>query len=131
MRALWLFIAVPGLVLPAYAEVKGTFIGPGNYATAKDCKKFAAIEAGGDKNVATAPEVLTVDGIQGWEGGCSFTSIAVTNKGKVWTAKMACIEGPDEGTQIYVFKKLSHGRFKVTTQGQTDIYQRCDDGKGK
>ena len=116
---------------PSRAEVKGTFVGPGTYATADGCEKLAKIAAGGNKNVGTVPETLTVDGFIGWEGACTFRSITEKQAGKVWTAKMDCFEGATEGPESDIFERLPDGTLKVTIMDSSTIMQRCEPDKGK
>jgi hypothetical protein len=115
----------------ALAEVKGTFIGPGTYATKEGCEKLARIAAGGAKNVGTVPEALTVDGFLGWEGACTFRSVTEKVKGRIWSANMDCAEGITDETESDTFEKLPDGAFKVTVMDTSTIYQRCDTAKGK
>lgn len=133
MRATPRLIAAFALtaVTPAHAAVKGTFIGPGTYATAEGCKKLTAIEAGGDKNVGTTPETLTEDGFTSWEGACTFVSVTEKDKGRSWTAHMACAEEAEEGTETDLFEKMDDGKIKVTVMENATILQRCDAEKGK
>ena len=115
----------------AQAEVKGTFIGPGTYATKEGCAKLEKIAAGGNKNVGTVPEVLTVDGFLTWEGICTFRSFTEKEKGRVWSANMDCAEGITEEAESDTFEKLADGSFKVTIMDNATIFQRCDSDKGK
>ncbi len=133
MRSLATLIGGLALVCAtsALAAVKGSFIGPGTYATADGCKKLAAIEAGGDKNVETTPETLTEDGFASWEGACTFASFTEKDKGRSWTAHMACAEESDEGTESDLFEKLDDGKIKVTVMESATVLQRCDAEKGK
>lgn len=110
----------------ARAAVKGTFVGPGTYATEEGCKKLAAIQAGGDKNVGTVPETLTEDGFMSWEGGCTFTSFTEKDKGRIWTANLKCFEGADESKESDVFERLDDRRIKMTVMGNATVLQRCD-----
>lgn len=116
---------------PAHAAVKGTFVGPGTYATEEGCKKLAAIESGGDKNAGTAPETLTEDGFETWEGACTFTSFTEKDKGRSWTARMACAEEALEGTESDLFERLDDGKIRVTVMEKATLLQRCDAEKGK
>jgi hypothetical protein len=110
----------------AHAAVKGTFVGPGIYATEEGCKKLADIEAGGDKNAGTVPETLTEDGFETWEGGCTFTSFTEKEKGRVWTANLKCFESADESQESDVFERLEDGKIKMTVMGNATLLQRCD-----
>ena len=116
---------------PAQAAVKGTFVGPGTYATEDGCKKLAAIAAGGDRNVSTVPETLTEDGFNTWEGACTFTSFTEKDKGHSWMARMACAEEALEGTETDIFERLDDGKIKVTVMESATVLQRCDAEKGK
>jgi hypothetical protein len=115
----------------AHAAVKGTFVGPGTYATEEGCKKRAAIQASGDKNAGTVPETLTEDGFMSWEGGCSFTSFTEKDKGRMWTANLKCFESADESKESDVFERLDDRRIKMTVMGNATLLQRCDAEKGK
>jgi hypothetical protein len=121
-------LAMPSV---AHAEAKGSFIGPGTYATKEGCEKLAKIATGGDRNVGTVPEALTVDGFLGWEGACSFRSVTEKVKGRIWSANMDCAEGITEESQDDTFEKLPDGSFKVTVMDNSTIFQRCDTAKGK
>lgn len=103
--------------------VKATFI-VGTYATAHECKKLRAVEAGGPKNVATAPELLTAEGFHGWENWCSFASIHPAGNGH--SAKMKCGEGPDGWTDTYLFKRRGPDAIDVTIKGKTTRHKRCE-----
>jgi hypothetical protein len=103
--------------------VKAAFI-KGTFATDHECKKLRAVEAGGPKNVATAPELLTSGGFLGWENWCSFVSIKL--QGGSYSAKMSCGEGLQEWTDTYSFKRRADGAFDVTVKGKTERYLRCD-----
>jgi hypothetical protein len=129
--ALTAFACLTVVPFAAHAEVKGSFIGPGTYATEEGCKKLAAIEAGGDKNVGTTPETLTEDGFSSWEGSCTFESITETDKGKRWKAKMQCAEEATEGPESDIFERLPDGKLKVTVMDNATLLQRCDTDKGK
>ena len=119
-------------VAPAVAgDIKGTFIGPGTYATAEGCHKWKAIEAGGDRNAGTVPEVLTQDGFQGWEGACTFSSITEKEPGKMWSAAMDCHEGATGGPESDIFERLADGAIKMTVMGNATTLVRCDAEKGK
>jgi hypothetical protein len=110
----------------AHAAVKGTFVGPGTYATEEGCKKLAALAAGGDKNVGTVPETLTEDGFETWEGACTFTSFTEKDKGRSWTARMACAEEALEGSEQDLFERMDDGKIKVTVMETATLLQRCD-----
>jgi hypothetical protein len=117
---------------PALAgEVKGTFIGPGVYATPEGCAKWKAVEAGGDRNVETVPDVLSQDGFSGWEGACTFRSIIEMEPGKMWKASMDCHEGATEGPETDIFEKLPDGSLKMTIMDHATTLVRCDADKGK
>lgn len=103
--------------------VKARFI-RGTYATAHECKKLRAVEAGGPKNVATGPELLSSEGISGWENWCAFASIKPD--GDAFVAKMSCGEGPETWTETHRFKRRADGAIDVTVKGKTERYSRCD-----
>ncbi len=113
----------------AKTGVKAAFI-QGTYATDHECKKLRAVEAGGPKNVATAPELLTSGGFLGWENWCSFASIKASpvnrNGGDAFVAKMSCGEGPEIWTDTYKFARRADGAIDVTVKGKTTRYLRCD-----
>lgn len=133
------FIFALCLLMPAVSQnaradeatVKGTFIGPGIYATAEGCQKLSALAAGGDQNVGTVPETLTEDGFEGWEGSCTFTSVTEVEPGKKWKTEMQCAEGPDENEETDIFERLPDGALKVTQDNHVTMFQRCDAAKGK
>lgn len=126
--ALLVFAAIAS---SAAANERAPFIN-GTYVMEGRCEKLKAIEAGGPKNIETMPEILTADGFETWEGGCSFISIKETQKGRRWVAKMACAEAADEGTEIDTFDlDPESGKIKVTVEGKTNEYVRCSEGKGK
>jgi hypothetical protein len=103
------------------ARGKGTFLGPGIYATKDGCKKLAALTAGGDKNVATVPETLTEDGFEGWEGSC-FHLDHRTKKGKKWRALMHCFDDPEVGPESDIFERMPDGRLKVTVMAKPRFF---------
>jgi hypothetical protein len=111
--------------------IKGTFVGPGTYATAEGCKKLKAIAAGTERNVTTVPDTLTEDGFLGWEGGCSFASITEIEKGKKWRALMHCAEGSEEGQESDIFERTPDGKLNVTVMDTVTVFERCDGEKGK
>lgn len=120
------------LVVPMAAAAKesAAFL-VGQYATAEQCEKLRKVEAGGPKNVGTAPEVLDAGGFHGWEGGCEFTKIFEHDPGKSWTAIMLCSEGMSSTPGLYHFAKdETEDRFEVTGPGQDEdgpaAYLRCD-----
>ena len=131
MRLFAALTATAALTCAAHAGGKGSFIGPGTYATQEGCEKLAKIAAGGNKNAGTVPEALTVDGFLGWEGACSFRSVTEKVKGRIWSANMDCAEGITDETESDTFEKLPDGSFKVTVMDNSTIYQRCDTAKGK
>ena len=115
---------------PAAAEaVTANFIS-GTYAMEGRCEKLAKIKAGGDQNVETVPETLTSDGFNSWEGGCSFLSLEEKTKGRVWIAKMACVQEAEEfdETDTFELNPEDHS-IKVTVDGDVSKYIRCDDEK--
>lgn len=127
--ALTLFAVTASAV--AEEEVKGTFIGEGTYATAEGCEKLQALAAGGDRNIETVPETLTMNGFEGWEGGCTFASFTEIEKDKKWQARLHCFDGPDEGPESDIFERLPDGKIKLTVMGNDTILQRCDAEKEK
>jgi hypothetical protein len=136
MRVLVLALAILSangatVAMADVAVVKGTFVGPGTYATAEGCEKLAAIAAGGDRNVGSVPETLTEDGFLGWEGSCTFTSFTEIEKNKKWKALMHCSDGPEEGPESDIFERLPDETLKVSIMDSPTIFQRCDADKGK
>ena len=126
-----LTVDLSALNAPARAAVKGTFIGPGIYATQDGCEKLKALAAGGDKNVGTVPETLTEDGFSSWEGTCTFKSFTEKEKGRMWSAAMDCAEGATEGPESDVFERILDGSIKVTVMNSATTLVRCDTDKGK
>lgn len=122
-----LALAVPSAAL---AKERAAFL-LGQYATPDQCEKLRKVEAGGPKNVGTAPEVLDANGFHGWEGGCEFTKIFEHEPGKSWTALMLCMEGASSTPGLYHFAKdETEDRFEVTGPDQDEdgpaAYLRCD-----
>lgn len=110
--------------------LKATFI-KGTYAMQGRCEAWAAIEAGGDKNVETVPETLTEDGFSAWEGGCGFASIAEKVKGRRWVAEMACGDEAEEYKETDTFDlDPTTGHITVTVDGNKSVFVRCDAAKG-
>ncbi|MGD9667872.1 MAG: hypothetical protein AB7U75_02335 [Hyphomicrobiaceae bacterium] len=130
----FLAIALVLMFAPAGAlgKEKASFI-EGTYATEEGCKKLAAIEEGGPRNVETAPEVLTADGFKGWEGSCEFTKVLEHEPGRVWLGFMVCMEGATIAPQSVVIVRGEGDNLEVGNDGddQPEVYQRCDAGKGK
>lgn len=120
-----------GLAATARADVPGTFVGPGTYATPDGCKKLAAIAAGGFKNVDTVPMTLTTQGLLGWDASCSFRSISEVEPGKKWKAALDCHEGAPAGPESDIFERLADGSIKVTIMGNAMTFVRCDVTEGK
>lgn len=124
--ALALSLAVP---TAAAAKERATFLA-GQYATAEQCQKLRKLEAGGPKNVGTAPELLDAVGFHGWEGGCEFTKVFEHDPAKSWVALMICSEGMSTMPQMYVFTKHeTEDSFEVSHSDADDapeIYNRCD-----
>ena len=131
VRVVLVILVMVAATRVAAAEQKGTFIGPGTYATKEGCAKLEKIAAGGNKNVGTVPDVLTVDGFLSWEGACTFRSFTEKEKGRLWSANMDCAEGITEEAESDTFEKLADGSFKVTIMDTATIFQRCDSDKGK
>lgn len=117
---------------PLYAKERATFL-RGTYATKQDCEKQRAIDAGGPRNVETAPELLDRDGFNSWEGSCEFTKV-LQHDSTTWVGLMVCHEGAAVTPQTYVFQKIE-GRdaFDVAGANQEapDEYVRCDPKKGR
>ena len=126
MRVILLAAVLAILSAPASAAMKGTFIGPGTYATKEGCAKLKVLDAGGDRNVGTVPETLTEDGFLTWEGGCTFRSVTEKEKARLWSAQMDCAEEAEEGTELDVFEKMPDGSIKVTVMGKATTLVRCD-----
>jgi hypothetical protein len=128
--ALAVAFAVP---MAAAAKERAAFLA-GQYATAEQCEKLRKVEAGGPKNVGTAPELLDADGFHGWEGGCEFTKIFEHDPGQTWVALMVCSEDMTVTPATYVFvKDQGADSFEVHQSGDQDgpeIYTRCDARKG-
>lgn len=122
-----LALAVP---VAAHAKERAAFLA-GQYATTAQCEKLRKVEAGGPKNVGTAPELLDAGGFHGWEGGCEFTKIFEHEPGKSWTAIMLCTEGMSSEPGLYHFSKdATEDRFEVTGPDSDEdgpgVYLRCD-----
>lgn len=117
---------------PSLAKERATFL-KGQFATEANCEKLRKIEAGGPRNVETAPELLDASGFHGWEGGCEFTTVFEHDAGTSWVGLMVCFEGPTAAPQTYLFTRSeSDDSFEVTYQGQdqAELYVRCDAQKG-
>ena len=109
-------------------QVKGTFVGPGTYATAEGCAKHATLKAGTERGLNTVPETLTENGFESWEGACSFKSIQETTPGKIWQAEMRCGEGAEEDVpETDTFERLDDGKIKLTVEGTETVLERCAD----
>ncbi len=131
-RSRFAVLMLAGLPAAAVADVQGTFVGPGTYATAEGCKTLNKLAADGFKGGAGAvPATLTMQGFIGLEGTCSFRSITEVEKGKKWTASMDCHEGAPAGPESDVFERLADGSIKVTIMGNDTIFVRCDVTEGK
>lgn len=132
MRCLLILFALILLPVDVLAKEKADFI-QGTFATEEGCKKLAAIEAGGPRTVETAPEVLTEDGFKGWEGACEFTRVFEHEPGRVWLGLMVCSEGAVVAPQSMVFIKGEGETIEVagSDQDEPEVFQRCDEGKGK
>lgn len=113
----------------ASAKERATFLA-GQYATAEQCEKLRKVEAGGPKNVGTAPELLDADGFHGWEHGCGFTRIFEHEPGQSWLTLMICSEGMSMTPATYVFVKDGNAdTFEVheaDDQDGPEVYTRCD-----
>lgn len=127
-------VALALMVLPAslLAKEKASFI-EGTYATVEGCKKLAAIDAGGPRNVETVPEVLSADGFKSWEGACEFTKVFEHEPGRVWLGLLVCSEGSKIAPQSIVIIKTEGGELEVADDDDDEptAYQRCDGDKGK
>ncbi len=116
---------------PSAAEVKAPFV-DGVWATEEGCRKLADLAAGTPRSVDTVPETLTADGYQTWEGGCTFASIEETEKGRAWTVKTSCADGPEEWSDTERLElDDANGRLKVTVDGKTTEFVRCEAEKEK
>ena len=128
-------LIVLALLVPfaAAAKERALFLA-GQYATAAQCKKLRAVEAGGPNNVSTAPEVLDADGFKSWEGRCEFTKVFEHEPGETWLVFMVCSEGMTATQATYVFvKHEGEDVFEVHSSADQDgpeIYRRCDAMKG-
>ena len=115
--------------------LKASFIS-GTYVMEGRCEKLKALEAGGPKNVATVPEMLTAEGFRSWEGSCDFLSIAEIEPGKKWRAEMDCVDGGEEWKETDTFTlDPATGAITVvvedeTAGDETSVFIRCDGGKG-
>ncbi len=130
-RVLLAMIVLAGLSSAAAADVPGTFVGPGTYATAEGCRTLREVAAGTFKGAGALPPTLTTQGFIGLEGTCSFRSITEVEKGRRWKAAMDCHEGAPEGPESDVFERLPDGSIKVTIMGNDTIFVRCDGNEGK
>jgi hypothetical protein len=130
MRPFILMLAVLGSS-PSSAEVKAPFV-DGVWATEEGCRKLAELAAGTPRSVETVPETLTADGYQTWEGGCTFTSIEETERGRTWTVQTSCAEGAEEWSDTErVELDAANGRLEVTVDGKATEFVRCEAEKGK
>lgn len=103
----------------------------GVYAREGQCEKWQAIEAGGPRNIETVTETLTSEGFRSWEGNCDFETITEKEKGKVYEAKMQCIEGAAEWTETNTFVlQPSGGAMTVWIEGEKHEFVRCGGKKG-
>lgn len=128
-----LMVALMFAVPVANAKDRASFL-RGQYATQADCEKLRKIEAGGPRNVETAPELLDPAGIHGWEGECEFTKVFDHDPAKSWVAIMLCTEGLQMTAHSYVFMKNDNeDSFDVApeTAESPDTYIRCDAKKGR
>jgi hypothetical protein len=125
-------LAVAALTARA-ASAAGTAAGfiDGVYAREGQCEKWAAVEAGGPRNIETVTETLSAEGFRSWEGNCDFETITEKEKGKVYEAKMQCIEGPEEWTESNTFiLQPSGGAITVWIEGEKHEFVKCGSGKG-
>ena len=132
MRTLGLALALVASTA-AVAKEKAAFL-TGQYATKEQCEKLRKVEAGGPKNVGTAPELLTADGFKSWEGACEFTKIFEHDPGQSWVAIMVCSEGMTTTPEMYVFTKHENeDSFDVSHADDAEgpeTYTRCESKKG-
>jgi hypothetical protein len=131
VRARFAMLVLAGLPAAAAADVPGTFVGPGTYATAEGCKALREVAAGTFKGDGALPPTLTTQGFIGLEGTCSFRSVTEVEKGNKWKASLDCHEGAPAGPESDVFERLSDGSIKVTIMGNDTIFVRCDEQQGK
>lgn len=124
-------LLLTSLASPVLADVPGTFVGPGTYATAEGCKTLREVAAGTFQGEGALPPTLTTQGFIGLEGTCSFRSITEVETGKKWKAAMDCHEGSPEGPESDLFERLPDGSIKVTIMGNDTIFVRCDEQQGK
>lgn len=110
--------------IAASAETKAEFI-KGTWATRNGCEQQKAIDAGGDRNVGTVPELLSDQGFNSWEGGCAFTSVTEKKPGKLYEAQLACSDGLDEWQETDTFA-LEGATIKVMVDDKTTEFVRCD-----
>lgn len=130
-RVLLAMIVLAALSSVAAADVPGTFVGPGRYATVEGCKTLREVASGTFHGAGALPPTLTTQGFIGLEGTCSFRSITELEKGKSWKAAMNCHEGAPEGTESNLFERLPDGSIKMTIMGNDTIFVRCDEQQGK
>lgn len=103
----------------------------GVYAMEGRCAVWAALEAGGQRNIDTVPETLTADGFKSWEGGCIFESLTEKEKGRLYEGRMHCSEGLDEWTETDTFAVDAAARsITVTVEGKSSRFVKCDSKKG-
>ena len=131
MRRLGTLFALVGLLACGTAvsaeHIKAAFLGSGTYATAGDCARLRAREAGAEKTIANVPELLTAGGFKGHENGCWFLSIRA--KGRSFVARMDCGDGPESWNETVIFKRGTGDSFDGTVKGITTRYLRCDPKK--
>ena len=118
------------LSVAARADVPGTFVGPGTYATVEGCKKLNTIAKSGFKDTGAMPPTLTTQGFIGLEGTCTFRSITEVEPGRKWKASMDCHEGAPAGPESDIFERLPGGSIKVTIRGNDTTFVRCDVTEG-
>lgn len=106
--------------VPAHADVQATFLGKTTYTTPSDCTKLKALAAGGPRNIATVPEVLTAKGYLSWEGGCTIKSYTERRSGRLWSVSLRCSEGAVENElRTEVWRKTDDGTLRVTHGRET------------
>jgi hypothetical protein len=114
----------------AEAATTASFI-DGVYAREGLCDKWKAVEAGGPRNLDTVTETLSAEGFRSWEGNCDFDTVTEKEKGKVYEAKMKCIEGASEWTETNTFNLAPSGdAITVWIEGEKHEFVKCGSGKG-
>src|SRR5262245_16770538 len=117
---------------PAAAQVKATFIDGTYTMSAEACGKLQLLAKGTPQSISTVPWRVDRDGFHYWEGGCTFTRIVETRKGRAWQVTAHCSNGPDTSREGYTFVRNTNGSFVVTLRGERKAvrYTRCEVDKG-